>query len=203
METTDAILRIALPVFFAFYFGIAFIAKSYLVARRIGKNPMVFPVDESAHSLIGYYFKILMAVLFIYVIIYGLKPNYYDYFLPIHQLEYPIIRYIGLALLIVSFIWTIIAQFHMQDSWRIGIDQHDPTELVTSGLFKVSRNPIFLGMVNSLIGLFLTTPNALTAIFLTLGYVLIQTQIRLEEAHLLKQHGQDYIDYQKKVNRFL
>ena len=196
------ILRITLPVFFLIYFGLAFVGKSYLVARRIGKSPVVFPTDESAHSLIGFYFKVLMFLLFLYVLAYALLPEYYSHFLPVLMLENNIIQIIGAILLLLSLIWTIIAQYHMKDSWRIGIDHTEKTELVTTGVFAFSRNPIFLGVVNSLIGLFLLTPNGLTAIFLTVGYVLIQTQIRLEEEYLLKQHGQVYVEYKKRVGRF-
>jgi protein-S-isoprenylcysteine O-methyltransferase Ste14 len=89
----------------------------------------------------------------------------------------------------------------MKNSWRIGIDHDSKTELVTTGLFKYSRNPIFLGMLLSMVGLFFTTPNALTLIFLIVGYILIQIQIRLEEAYLEKDHGEVYKAYKKKVRR--
>lgn len=52
----------------------------------------------------------------------------------------------------------------------------------------------------SLIGLFLTTPNTLTGLFLILGYVLIAIQIRLEEAFFAKERGQAYVNYQKKYD---
>jgi protein-S-isoprenylcysteine O-methyltransferase Ste14 len=52
-------------------------------------------------------------------------------------------------------------------------------------------------------GLFFTTPNALTGIFLLLGYVLIQIQIRLEEEFLTQQHGAHYLTYKKKVRRLI
>jgi protein-S-isoprenylcysteine O-methyltransferase Ste14 len=91
----------------------------------------------------------------------------------------------------------------MKNSWRIGIDTETKTELVTSGLFSLSRNPIFFGMILSLIGLFLTTPNAFTGLFLILGYILIQIQIRLEEEFLIKQHGQHYETYKQKVRRLI
>jgi protein-S-isoprenylcysteine O-methyltransferase Ste14 len=102
-----------------------------------------------------------------------------------------------------ALIWTIIAQVHMKNSWRIGIDTETKSELVTTGLFRISRNPVFLGMIVCLAGLFLTTPNALTGVFLILGYVLIQIQIRLEEDFLTKQHTQQYLKYKQKVRRLI
>lgn len=199
----EQILRIILPTYFIVYFGIAFLAKSLIVAKRIGKNPLVLPKDDNAYGLIGLYFKLTMIFMFVYVLLFAFMPTLYDYFLPIKQLETLSIKYIGLGLLGFSLIWTIVSQGHMKNSWRIGIDTETKTELITTGLFGHSRNPIFFGMITSLVGLFLTTPNALTVIFLILGYVLIQIQIRLEEDFLTTQHGQDYLTYKQKVRRLI
>lgn len=113
------------------------------------------------------------------------------------------VSYVGFLCLIVSLSWTIIVQGHMKNSWRIGIDTETKTELVTTGLFSRSRNPIFFGMILSLVGLFLLTPNVLTGFFLVIGYILIQIQIRLEEEFLTHQHGENYLVYKQKVRRFI
>ena len=197
------LLRIVLPIYFIVYFGVAFVLKSVIVAKRIGKNPLVLPKDDSAYGLIGLYFKLTLIAMFIYIIVYALFPNWHEKFFPIAELDKQTIKYIGLVILFVSLVWTIIAQGHMKNSWRIGIDTDTKTELITSGLFAFSRNPIFFGMILSLVGLFLTTPNALTVLFLALGCVLIQIQIRLEEEFLTKEHGQDYMNYKQKVRRFI
>ena len=199
----DEILRLTLPIYFIIYFGLAFVLKSLIVAKRIGKNPLVLPKDDSAYGLIGLYFKLTLITMFIYVVVYALFPTWHDKFLPITQLDNTTTQYIGLIMLFISLLWTVIAQGHMKNSWRIGIDKETKTELVTTGLFSISRNPIFFGMILSLIGLLLTTPNALTALFLTLGYVLIQIQIRLEEEFLTKEHGQVYLNYKQKVRRLI
>jgi protein-S-isoprenylcysteine O-methyltransferase Ste14 len=199
----NEILRIFLPIYFIVYFGIAFVAKSVIVARRIGKNPLVLPKDDSAYGLIGFYFKLTLIFMFVYVLLFAFMPTLYDKFLPILQLDTLTIKYIGLGLFAFSLIWTIIAQAHMKNSWRIGIDTETKTELITTGLFQLSRNPIFFGMIISLLGLFLTTPNALTGLFLIIGYVLIQIQIRLEEDFLTDQHGQKYLEYKQKVKRLI
>lgn len=199
----NEILRIFLPTYFIVYFGIAFVAKSVVVAKRIGKNPLVLPKDDSAYGLIGFYFKLTMICMFIYVLVFAFMPTLYGNFLPIQQLETSTIKYMGLGLLAFALIWTIIAQGHMKNSWRIGIDTETKTELITTGLFGHSRNPIFFGMIISLVGLFLTTPNALTGLFLIIGYVLIQIQIRLEEEFLTEQHGQKYTAYKQKVRRLI
>lgn len=199
----DYFIKIILPIYFIIYFGIAFVLKSLIVAKRIGKNPLVLPKDDSAYGLIGLYFKLTLIAMFIYVLVYSLLPSWHSNFLFIASLDNEIIKYIGLVVLAVSLVWTIIAQGHMKNSWRIGIDTETKTELVTNGLFGLSRNPIFFGMILSLVGLFLVTPNAPTLLFLILGYVLIQIQIRLEEEFLTNEHGQNYIDYKRKVKRLI
>jgi protein-S-isoprenylcysteine O-methyltransferase Ste14 len=91
----------------------------------------------------------------------------------------------------------------MGNSWRIGIDEEKKTPLVQSGLFRFSRNPIFLGMIITLLGVFLTIPNALTLLFLSLGFVLIQIQVRLEEEFLTRTQGEGYAEYRRQVRRWL
>lgn len=196
-------LRLILPIYFIIYFGVAFVLKSIVVARRIGKNPLVLPKDGSVYGFIGYYFKLTLITIFMYVLAYAFFPTWHDNFLPIVQIDHPKVNYIGLALLFISLVWTVIAQGNMKNSWRIGIDTDTKTELVTSGLFSISRNPIFFGMILTLLGLCLTTPNALTVLFLILGYVFIQIQIRLEEEFLTKQHGKTYLDYKQNVRRLI
>lgn len=197
-------LHIWLLIYFIIYFGIVFLLKTIIVGKRIGKNPLVFPIkDESAFALIGQYFKLTMLSVFIYVLVFSIFSNWYEYFLPITFLENKWLKFTGILLLIISLIWTIIAQNNMKDSWRIGIDNETKTALIKNGLFKVSRNPIFLGILSSLVGLFFTTPNTVTLIFIILGFVLIQIQIRLEEAFLEKQHGNIYKDYKQNTRRFI
>jgi protein-S-isoprenylcysteine O-methyltransferase Ste14 len=199
----NEILRLVLPIYFIIYFGLAFVLKSFLVARKIGKNPLVLPKDDSAFGLIGRYFKLTLIAMFMYVLAFSLFPEGHHFFLPIPVLDNLAVKYLGLALLAIALLWTILAQQHMKNSWRIGIDTETKTELISTGLFGLSRNPIFFGMILSLVGLFCTTPNALTALFFILGYVLIQIQIRLEEEFLTKEHGQKYLAYKQKVRRLI
>mgnify|MGYP001490612632 CR=1 FL=1 len=66
------------------------------------------------------------------------------------------------------------------------------------GVFRLSRNPIFLGMRLTLLGLFLVIPNAVTLAVLVLGNVLVQVQVRLEEAF-----GEVYARYREQVRRWI
>lgn len=196
-------IRVFIPLFFIIFFLTAFLGTSFIVSKRIGKNPNVLPKDDSAYGLIGRYFKLTLFLLFVYTILLFIFPNDIFGTYSIIFFERIIYKYIGIALMILSLIWVLVAQLQMKNSWRIGIDNEFKTELITTGLFNYSRNPIFLGMLISLIGLFLVLPTFISLSFFIISNILIQTQIRLEEEFLLIQHGKNYIQYKSKVRRFL
>ncbi|MDC8100407.1 methyltransferase family protein [Chryseobacterium rhizosphaerae] len=196
-------MRFFIPLYFIVFFTVSFLGISFTVARKIGKNPNVLPKDDSAYGLIGFYFKITVITLFIYTVLFLLFPQTVFSTFRINILDLDSIRYAGITLMITAFIWVVTAQVQMKNSWRIGIDSKTKTELITHGLFRFSRNPIFLGMMVSLIGFFLAFPTVIAFIFSLMGCILMQIQIRLEEEYLQKQHGQAYLTYKKRVGRML
>ena len=111
-----ALISFILPVYFILYFGIAFVAKSLIVAKRIGKNPLVLPEDNSAYGLIGRYFKAMLISIFLYVLSLAFVPSVYSYFIPIAAMEIQYLKYAGIVLLSIAFVLTVIAQSHMKNS---------------------------------------------------------------------------------------
>ncbi|BFO67857.1 isoprenylcysteine carboxylmethyltransferase family protein [Chryseobacterium sp. S0630] len=196
-------IRFFIPFYFMLFFIISFVGMSYKVARQIGKNPNVLPKDDSAYGLVGLYFKLILFALFMYTILLLFFPEEIFPAFKINVLEYDLFQYTGIILMFFALIWVVIAQMQMKNSWRIGIDNSTKTELVTHGLFRFSRNPIFLGMTISLVGFFLAFPTVIAFSCLLIGSILMQIQIRLEEEYLLKEHGQIYMDYKKRVKRML
>ena len=163
---------------------------------------MTFNKSDDAHGYNGKVFTFISLLEFVVVFIYAFKSEWYQYLLPFWYLEHSYLQYIGWGLLPLSFILFWVAQSQMANSWRIGIDEKNKTELVTSGLFSISRNPIFLGVMIANLGLFLIIPNAFTLLIVSLSTVSINTQIRLEEAFLKSSHGKDYQDYLNRVRRW-
>lgn len=112
------------------------------------------------------------------------------------------VRWSGWALVVAGFVVTVRAQVDMGASWRIGIDS-ERTELVTGGLFRVVRNPIFSGMLAVVTGVTLATPSAWTVMGWLDYVLLVSLQVRLEEDHLLGLHGSAYQRYAERVGRFV
>ena len=196
-------MRIFLPLYLLAYLLAAFVWRSYRVWKRTGINPVTFKGNDDAHDFIGRLFKALFALVFLVVVVYAFVPAAYRFLLPIDWLGHEWIRGCGVLLLMLSLVWTIIAQGQMGDSWRIGVDIEHQTALVQRGLFNVSRNPIFVGMMLTLLGLFLIIPNAVALLTLVLGSVLMGIQVRLEEEHLKKVQGKAYEEYCAKVRRWI
>ncbi len=92
----------------------------------------------------------------------------------------------------------------MGDSWRIGVDESERTELVTVGAFAVVRNPIFAAMIPTSLGIVLLVPNvvALVAFVTLVGALELQVHL-VEEPYLLWTHGERYLAYASRVGRFV
>lgn len=52
-------------------------------------------------------------------------------------------RNIGVVLALLGDVIFVISVLTMRDSWRAGVSETDKTELVTNGIYKISRNPAF------------------------------------------------------------
>lgn len=194
---------IYLPIYFIAYLAAAFVWPTWRTWRQTGINPITFGKSDNAHDFVGLQMKVFTALLAIDVSIYAFAPSLYPYFLPIGYLKHEVVYWIGFGLMHASLLWIVIAQIQMGNSWRIGIDEANRTELRSHGLFGISRNPIFLGMLASVLGLFLVLPNALSAICLVASWLLIQVQVRLEEEFLERVHGVAYHQYCQKVRRWI
>ncbi|HEY1114933.1 MAG TPA: isoprenylcysteine carboxylmethyltransferase family protein [Chitinophagaceae bacterium] len=190
-------------VFFFLYLAVVFVWPSVRTYRQTGINPLTFGPSDSAHDFTGRCFKVLLAAMILTIAASWSHERLYPYLLPASFLSAPFARWCGILLCSAALLWTAVAQHQMGVSWRIGIDEHHKTALHTGGLYSLSRNPVFLGLLTALLGLFMLLPNALTLVYLVAGYLLIAIQVRLEEEHLLRQHGAVYEHYKARVRRFV
>ncbi len=85
------------------------------------------------------------------------------------------------------------------------LDPHSPvSQIVTSGPYRFSRNPIYLGFTCLLIGFPLIFKSYWGLILSPLFMVLItMLVIRYEEAYLEKKFGEVYTSYKSRVGRWL
>ena len=76
--------------------------------------------------------------------------------------------------------------------------------LVTSGIYKYTRNPMYVGMNSFLLGLMLILKNPLNILFLIIFFFVVRNMFVLkEEVQMEETFGQDYLTYKGKVRRWL
>lgn len=111
---------------------------------------------------------------------------------------------IGVALALLGGIGTVTAQIQMGESWRVGVDASERTDLVTHGLFARVRNPIFTCMIVGLVGIALVTPNAISICAVVAACAGCAVQVRVvEEPYLVAVHGEPYERWAATSGRFL
>lgn len=91
----------------------------------------------------------------------------------------------------------------MKDSWRAGLAKEDDTKLVTSGIYKVSRNPAFFGFYCVYLGILLMFFNWVLLIFSVFAMVMLHLQILQEEKYLPDVFGGEYVNYKESVCRYI
>jgi protein-S-isoprenylcysteine O-methyltransferase Ste14 len=109
----------------------------------------------------------------------------------------------GVGLCLGGLLILLISLVSFGTSFRVGIDVDDPDELVTTGIFSLSRNPIYVGGALVLIGEFLVFPNWIPLVYLGAGLALFHRQVLREEEFLRNHYGQKYVEYCKRVRRYV
>ena len=123
---------------------------------------------------------------------------------PWSALAAPEVGWTGLAVAVVGFVATVGAQAAMGSSWRIGVREAEETDLVTTGVFRWSRNPIFAAMVVAVLGLTIAVPNVVQVVALVTLVVAVELQVRgVEEPYLLQRHGASFAEYASRTGRFV
>lgn len=123
---------------------------------------------------------------------------------PLDALDSTALNVAGLVVTLTGLGLTFYAQMAMGNSWRIGVDPDERTELVTSGPFALVRNPIFSGMIPTALGLAMMVPSVISIDAVAALLVALQLQVRVvEEPHLLRVQGKAYRDYARAVGRFI
>lgn len=115
-----------------------------------------------------------------------------------------ILRYIGVALTVVGVLLGIGAFLEFQKA-RTTVDPHgSATQLVISGIYRFTRNPMYLGLLLIVIGLplyfGLFWGILLAPVFI---FVMDHLVIQHEEIYLEKKFGKTYTDYTSRVRRWV
>lgn len=114
-----------------------------------------------------------------------------------------LINYTGIVTTAAGVSIFIIAMISMKTSWRVGIDKSTQTKLITTSIYKYSRNPAFVGFDLMFIGVAAIYPGLVTAAVAIVNIITIHNLILKEEMHLKSAFGDSYIKYMKQTARYI
>jgi protein-S-isoprenylcysteine O-methyltransferase Ste14 len=103
---------------------------------------------------------------------------------------------VGVSILVASLV-------SFGRSFRVGIDVDQPGRLVTTGIFAVSRNPIYVGFFVFLVGQLVVFPNWVPLIYLVAATALFHRQVLREEEFMRQHYDQEYAEYCSRVRRYV
>ncbi len=137
-----------------------------------------------------------------FIILAWLTDKYiYTLTIPVNNNIQIIFAYIMMALAVVLFSFSLF--FFIKT--RQNPEPHTPTNaLYTGGVFRITRNPIYLGFLVAQIVVAIKLNNLYVLLYLPIvWWFLNKWVIEPEETYLESLFGQEYLDYKKKVRRWL
>ena len=113
-------------------------------------------------------------------------------------------RLLGVVITMLGVLVFIVSVAQMKDNWRAGVQREDKTNLVTEGIYSISRNPAFLGFDLMYIGILFSFFNWFLCFATSFAVVFFHLQIvNVEEEFLTEAFQNEYLQYKSKVCRYL
>ncbi len=170
-----------------------FVLKNTLLRRKIGQKIRGNNIEATV--------SIVFFALFIGV---ALGMSLVD--LPFGRIQLapdPLAWTIGLFILMANLLISAASLHGLKGSWRVGVLAEQKTELVTSGIYRFSRNPYFASYLLMFVGYTLLLQNGVLLILSGIGFLLVHSMVRKEESYLTSVHGEAYLLYKGKTARYL
>jgi len=112
------------------------------------------------------------------------------------------LRWASIGFWIFGFALFFAGLLIMGDSVRMGLPQ-ERTGLRVGGLFKASRNPMYVGIFSTLLAAALYTLNPLVLLLVIFVVAVHHRIVLVEETYLRQAFGGEYADYCRRVRRYL
>jgi protein-S-isoprenylcysteine O-methyltransferase Ste14 len=127
-----------------------------------------------------------------------------DVFIPVVRVVPPPYTYVGVVPIIAGVVLAVVAKRRFDRAGTTVKPFEQSSAMISEGPFRYSRNPIYLGMFIALFGLFVLLGTLSSTVVIPVFYWVIVTQfVRREERHMEEQFGDPYLDYKRRVRRWL
>jgi hypothetical protein len=109
----------------------------------------------------------------------------------------------GVSFMITGLVVYAIALVNLGDAWRIGNNQERPSQLIIHGIYKISRNPIYVSLALFLIGTLLINGTLVFLVFTILVILNMHFLILREEEFLSRVYGEAFSKYCMGTPRYI
>jgi protein-S-isoprenylcysteine O-methyltransferase Ste14 len=178
------------PLATMFVIILATVLRGIAIRQRTGDRPLAFLSATGMQRLAGLSFAISTVVLIVASIFAAMQSA-------------SELTIVAALLAPIGALLVIVAQVQMGRAWRIGVREGDAPLFVSHGLFRFSRNPIFVGMVLVGLSAALAASTYWAWAALMVFVVSCAVQVRIEERHLEASFGHAYLDFCAKVPRWI
>lgn len=111
---------------------------------------------------------------------------------------------IGSAFIAIALLFMLPALIKFAQSKNTLITIKPANSLQTTGIYKISRNPMYMGLLFMYSGVGILKGNWWTFILIPAIIIIMQSYvIRGEENYLQRAFGEEYTQYRKKVRRWI
>ncbi|WBU64184.1 methyltransferase [Paracoccus aerodenitrificans] len=172
-------------------------------ARAAGRPIWLFGQTSGRDRLAATGFRAAFTLSFAGPLVWSILPSIGEFDPIWSPTSRPVSGFVGIALAAGGAMLAFAAQMSMGVSWRVGVATEETGPFVQSGLFRISRNPTFLGQLILLSGVTIAAPASPTILGAVVFYLSARHQIRQEEAALSASIGAEYIAYQRLVPRWI
>jgi len=145
--------------------------------------------------------KVPLPLIYLSAIIAGLILNY---FTPTAFLPVSVSRTVGI-LSVALAVFILVSAFRAFNRAKTNLEPWKPTTaIVSDGVFRFSRNPIYLAFTLFYLGaVFLFNSLWLLALLVPVLFVMRYSVIAREESYLENKFGAEYSDYKRRVRRWI
>ena len=124
--------------------------------------------------------------------------------LPTRSLDPWPFNFCGMAAVVAGIVLNLWSDHQLKIAKTTVKPDERPGVLVTGGAFRLTRNPMYLGMALILAGAAITLGSLVALVCAALFVVVVERSfIRNEERNASEAFGQTYADYRRKVRRWL
>ena len=184
--------------------AIALVLRPLVQLRRHGTLGVVlFRSGRPAQNVRDALVFVLFGLLLGQAMIAAVRPQALDLLISEKTALHVTLQLAGAGIMLLGTALLAVAQLDMGASWRIGIDAGARPGLITGGLYRYSRNPIYLGLLTAIAGYACMLPTDYSLAALVGAYIGVRSQIASEEAYLRTTYGDAFREYARRVGRFV